>query len=190
MVSTPTEEDKEWEKEENEDRLAAWEATRYRALAARLNYLAADRPDIQFAVKCTCQCMSDPTRGGWKKVKRIGRYLRGRPRLVLHYPWQKEADTITVFSDSDWAGCRSTGKSPSGGIIVRGRHMLKSWSSTQRTVALSSGEAELTAMVRATSEGLGVRSLWKEWGQEVALEVYGDSNAALGIVKRRGGQGN
>ena len=68
--------------------------------------------------------------------------------------------------------------------------MLKSWSSTQRTVALSSGEAELTAMVRATSEGLGVRSLWKEWGQEVALEVYGDSNAALGIVKRRGGQGN
>ena len=64
--------------------------------------------------------------------------------------------------------------------------MLKSWSSTQRTVALSSGDAELTAIVKATSEGLGIRSLWREWGQEVALEVYGDSNAALGIVKRRG----
>ena len=70
--------------------------------------------------------------------------------------------------------------------MTRGKHLLKSWSSTQRTVALSSGEAELTAMVKGTSEGLGVRSLWREWGQEVALEVYGDSNAALGIVKRKG----
>ena len=69
---------------------------------------------------------------------------------------------------------------------MRGCHLLKSWSSTQRTVALSSGEAELTAMVKATCEGIGVRSLLGEWGQTVALEVYGDSNAALGIVKRRG----
>ena len=168
------------------ERLATWEATRYRALAARLNYLAADRPDLQYAVKCACQCMSDPTWGGWKQLKRIGRYLRGQPRLVMHYPWQKETKDVTVYSDSDWAGCKETAKSTSGGVVMQGRHLLKSWSSTQRTVALSSGEAELTAMVKATCEGLGVRSLLREWGQEVALEVYGDSNGALGIVKRRG----
>ena len=106
--------------------------------------------------------------------------------MIIHYPWQPEVGELTAYSDSDWAGCRKTGKNTSGGIILRGKHMLKSWSSTQRTVALSSGEAELTAMVKATAEGLGLRSLWREWGQPVGLEVYGDSNAALGIVRRRG----
>ena len=36
------------------------EATRYRALVARLNYLAMDRADIQFAVKESAKRMSTP----------------------------------------------------------------------------------------------------------------------------------
>ena len=42
------------------------EATKYRALAARANYLAADRTDIMYAVKEICRSMAAPTRGAWK----------------------------------------------------------------------------------------------------------------------------
>ena len=44
---------------------------KYRGYAARLNYLAADRPDIAYAVKEVCRGVAKPTRGHWKKLKRI-----------------------------------------------------------------------------------------------------------------------
>ena len=50
------------------------------------------------------------------------------------------------YSDSDWAGCRTTGKSTSGGLVMVGRHLIKSWSRTEDSVTLSSAEAELVAL--------------------------------------------
>ena len=44
------------------------EATRYRGLAARANFLAIDRPEIQFAVKETCRRMSSPCKRDWDKT--------------------------------------------------------------------------------------------------------------------------
>ena len=38
------------------------EATRFRAVAARANYLSGDRPDIQYAVKEICRRMAKPVR--------------------------------------------------------------------------------------------------------------------------------
>ena len=67
-----------------------------------------------------------------------------------------------------------------------GSHVVKSWSHTQRTVALSSGEAELTAMVKVTCEGLGVASLMRDWGQQMKILIHADSSAALGVARRRG----
>ena len=59
--------------EENE--LDTKDATTYRALVARGNYLSQDRSDIQFAVKELCRSMSNPTEGDWTALKRLGRYL-------------------------------------------------------------------------------------------------------------------
>ena len=67
-----------------------------------------------------------------------------------------------------------------------GSHVLKWWSKTQPTIALSSGEAELAAMVRATFEGLGMVSIMKEFNIEVTLKIKGDAFAAIGIVRRQG----
>ena len=61
-------------------------------------------------------------------------------------------------SDVDWAGCRST----SGGAVMAGRHYIKSWSATQKSVTLSSGEAELVAAVKMSSEIIGIAQLWKD----------------------------
>ena len=65
---------------------------------------------------------------------------------MYEYNWQNH-DDITVYVDTDWAGCFKTRKPTSRGAIIRG-HLLKHWSSTQQTVALSSGEAELKGIVR------------------------------------------
>ena len=59
------------------------EARKYRAITARLNYLAPDRVDIQFAVKEAARGMSSPKSSDWPKLQRIGRYFLGRPRLVV-----------------------------------------------------------------------------------------------------------
>eukprot|EP00973_Karenia_brevis_P050492 7008535-Karenia_brevis.AAC.1 len=63
-VSTPGEDEKKWEEEENKVLLEGWQATAYRALAARSNYLAQDRPDIMFATKEILSLIhiSEPTR--------------------------------------------------------------------------------------------------------------------------------
>ena len=184
-ATSPAEEKKDHE-EGDEVELDAESSTKFRALAARANFLATDRADIQFAVKELCRRMSRPLVGDKKKIKRLGRYLLHKPRMVQEYEWQGRANEIDAFTDSDWAGCARTGKSTSGGVIRVGTHMIKSWCRTQKTVALSSGEAELTAMVKTTCEAIGISALMKDWGDEKEVLVFADSNAALGIMQRKG----
>ena len=60
-----------------------------------------DRPDIQFSVKETCRMMAKPTLRSWKMLKRIGRDVKARPRLVWRFDWQCEQDVIDVHSDAN-----------------------------------------------------------------------------------------
>ena len=63
--------------------------TAFRGAAARANYLAADRPDCQFAAKEICRWMSKPTQAAWQALKRFCRYLVGLPRVILHFKRQE-----------------------------------------------------------------------------------------------------
>ena len=67
------------------------------------------------------------------------------------------------YIDSDWVGCKTTGKSTCGGLIMIGSHLVKSWSRTQDFVTLSSAEAELVALGKLAMEMLGIRSMTQEW---------------------------
>ena len=69
-----------WDDEPEREELPAAERTRFRAIAARCNYLQPDRPDMQYAVKEVCRLMSRPTARAWETLKRIGRYLKGAPK--------------------------------------------------------------------------------------------------------------
>ncbi len=119
-VATPGEDEKSWRIEEEKEELPKNQVTEYRALAARANYLSADRADIQYAVKEICRGMAKPTVGDRRKLKRLARFLVGKPRVVNEYNFQKAESEVWGFSDSDWAGCRRTARSTSGGIIMRG----------------------------------------------------------------------
>ena len=48
----------------------------------RANFLAEEGPDVRFACKEIARLMSEPCEAGWEKLKRLGRYLAGVPRLV------------------------------------------------------------------------------------------------------------
>ena len=102
------------------------------------------------------------------------------------FEWQQEEVGISTYVDSDWAGDRKTCKSTSGGMIFRGSHLLKSWSTNQQIIALSSGEAELYAQVKGAAQTLGMISMAADFGECLSGTVYSDSSAALGIVTRSG----
>lgn len=165
--------------------LAQHKMTHFRGLAARCNYLAADRPGCAFAAKEICRRMSSPTELGLQVLKRLARYLVGKPRLVWQYRWQN-TEYFDVYSDTDWAGCPTSRRSTSGGCVMLGSHLIKCWSSTQPGVALSSGEAEVVGVTRAAAIALGFRSLLADFGIRFSARVWTDSFAAIGICKRQG----
>jgi len=161
--------------------------TQYRALVARANYLAQDRGDIQYAVKELSRRMSSPDNQDWIALKRLGRYLLGKPRMVTHYKYQNSMDTITVSVDSDWAGCVRTRRSTSGGVLRLGQHVVKTWATTQASVALSSAEAEYVAAVKGSSQALGFQSIMRDLGvNDLSILCLCDSSAAIGIASRTG----
>ena len=106
--------------------------------------------------------------------------------MVQDFVWQQGDKPMCTYSDSDWAGCRTSRKSTSGGAIFIGKHCIRTWSKTQATIALSSAEAELVALVKATCESIGLAPLLKDIGRTTRIQVYADANAALGIVARKG----
>ena len=61
------------------------DARKYRALTARANYLAQDRPDVRFAVKDMCRWMARPRKKDWRKLVRLAKYLAAHPRLIIRY---------------------------------------------------------------------------------------------------------
>ena len=126
-------------------------ASAYRRIVAHCNYLAADRPELQLTVEEAGREMSKCTHSSWEKLVRIGRYLKGQPRLVWMYHLQIMPETINVYVDSNWADCRRTRKITSGGIALLGSHAIKSWSKTQAAIAKSSGEVELFGVVRGST---------------------------------------
>ena len=67
-----------------------------------------------------------------------------------------------------------------------GQHLIKAWSATQASIALSLGEAEYYSVVRGTGIALGIRALYGDIGLELPIRVCTDSSAALGIGGRQG----
>jgi len=177
--------DEDWQQE----KLTGKETTEFRGLAARMNFLGLDSPDLQFPVKQVSREMSSPVIGSWDRMKKIARYLLNRSRVVWSFKWQDEPRYAHTSSDSDWGGISGDRKSTSGGVWMLGMHCIKTWSSSQGPIALSSAEAEFYAMVEAVTKAKGLTGLAIELGFEDISQVIHlgtDSSAAKSFVCRRG----
>ena len=164
-------------------------ATRVRRGIARVNYMAQDRPDLSAAAKAMSQHMSQPREGLLNSLKRCVRYLKKYPVSSMLIPngVDEEDNTMTVWSDSDWAGDLASRRSTSGGVIMYRGAILGHWSKSQSNVALSSAEAELNATVKGLSELIGLYNLTQETQRvPVTLVLCTDASACKGMLLRHG----
>ena len=103
------------------------EARDFRAVTARMNYISQDSPDLQFPVKQASKDMARPKRTSWDSLRKLGRYLVYRGRVVWKYVWQDEPKFSSTFGDSDWGGTHKDRKSTSGGTFMLDLHGIKTW---------------------------------------------------------------
>ena len=187
-VSTPAEKQKMSDilSSEEMSELEREELTQFRSLTMRAAYLSADRADVAEAVKSLARHMSSPTAYSWTRLKRLGRYLAGKMRVVQRFRPQKMFNVIRVYCDSDHAGDLKTRKSTTGLVCMLGQHCVKHSSNLQSTISLSSGESEFYALVKAGAAGLGLKAMLDEWLVPCDLILLSDSSAARGIAARKG----
>ena len=69
---------------------------------------------------------------------------------------------------------------------MMGSHLIKSWSSTQVSPALSSGEAEFYGVVKASGVALGFQALLQDVDFKLPVRVWTDSTATMGVCGRQG----
>ena len=131
--------------------------------------------------------MSEPSESDWTLLKKLARYLKAHPRQVCMFQYQDVPTELSIIVDTDYGGCKRTRKSTNGGLAMLGKHVIKTWSSTQTVVALSSGEAEYYGVTRGACEGIGILGLIGDLtGHTMKINLSTDLSAAKGIATRRG----
>ncbi|GJX75466.1 retrovirus-related pol polyprotein from transposon TNT 1-94 [Tanacetum coccineum] len=127
--------------------------THYRGMVDTLMYLTANRPDLTFFVCMCARYQANPTKKHLHAVKRIFKYLRGTVNRRLWYP-KDSSIALTAYADADHAGCQDTRRSTSGSMQLLGERLV-SWSSKrQKSVAISSMEAEYIALSEQVENGV------------------------------------
>ena len=148
----------------------------------KLAYLAqVTRPDLAYTLSALARYQSSPGIQHWRAFKHVLRYLSSTRNLSLII---KPSDlSLTSFADSDWAG-DDTRRSTSGNICQLGGATI-TWSSVlQRTVALSTAEAEYVSVANAAKQVLWIQQLLSDIGiNQTKTPLYCDNQAALALTK-------
>ncbi|GJR94704.1 putative ribonuclease H-like domain-containing protein [Tanacetum coccineum] len=116
----------------------------YRSMIGSLMYLTASRPDIMFAVCACARFQVTPKTSHLLAVKRIFRYLKGKPTLGLWYSRDSPFELV-AYTDSDYAGATLDRKSTTGGCQFLGNRLISWQCKKQTVVATSTTEAEYMA---------------------------------------------
>ena len=209
-ASKPTPCTQESQQVDNTNNLDQEQSASFRKCVGILLYVGQDRPDLQFAVRGLASKMSGPTHHSWKQLVHLVQYMvktegyhlvyRKTPRGIsnLHQSirngsfdfsmvGEKQEHLLEVFSDSDWAGNKSSRKSTSSGTMFLDGQVIYTFSRNQKSVALSSGEAEYYAGASAASDSILLKeAIQFLTGKRCKVNLYLDSSAARGIITRQG----
>lgn len=151
----------------------------YQKLIGSLMYLAVlTRPDISYSVSYLSQFNSCYNHTHWNYAKRILKYLLYTKTYCLRFC--KDDSKLQGFVDSDWASDALDRKSYTGFCFTMSGSAISWQSRKQKTVSLSSTEAEYTALSEAAREAVYLRNLLHEIiGSFHVIEVYCDNQSAL-----------
>ena len=165
--------------EEDETKLDSNRHMEYRSGVGMLLYLVKySRPDLANAVRELSKGVQSPNEMCWKELMRVIKFTLDTRRYGLKFEIEDKTSTmgklrweVQCFSDSDWAGDKTTRKSVSGYVIYfMGCPIV--WKSRQQSViGLSSSEAELYACIEAVKEVKYLVQLLQSMEIEVELPV-------------------
>uniref|UniRef100_A0AAV1UIR5 Uncharacterized protein n=1 Tax=Peronospora matthiolae TaxID=2874970 RepID=A0AAV1UIR5_9STRA len=118
-------------------------------------------------------------------LKRVLRYLQATPTLGIRFIGAGNGKLVG-YSDADWAGDIDTRRSTSGYVFVLNNGCISWRSKKQRSVALSSTEAEYMALSEATQEATWLKTFMRDLGEEAgdnALTIYEDNQGAIALAE-------
>ncbi|GKB86161.1 zinc finger, CCHC-type containing protein [Tanacetum coccineum] len=161
------------------------DSNEYRRLVGCLRYLTHTRPDLSYSVGITSRFMEKPITLHFQVAKRILRYIKGTLDYGIKYEKGSEFKDLVGFTDSDHGGDPVGGKSIGGMIFYLGRNAITWQSKKQKTVALSSCEAEFMAATSAACQAIWLANLVKELtGQQVEpTTLFVDNKSAIALMK-------
>jgi hypothetical protein len=166
----------------NTDPVDAAMRNKYQQVIGSLLYLMlGTRPDIAFAVTRMSQFAANPSKEHMDKALYIFRYLVGTQDYTLEYGRKQEG--FQAFADADWGSDTSTRRSTSGFLVKLGGAAVSWTTKAQKTVALSSTEAEYMSLSDASRQLVWTRSLMQELAFELGpLPLCGDNQGAIFIA--------
>ena len=143
------------------------------------------RPDLAAAVGVLSQFAADPCPTHWQALKRVFRYIQGTRTHGIEFRASSQ-DGLQGFSDADWAGDTMSRRSTSGYAFLMSGGCISWKSKKQRTVALSSTEAEYMALSEATQEAVWLKTFLIELGEmheNDAVKIYEDNQGSITLAK-------
>jgi len=148
-------------------------------IGSLLYIMLGTRPDIAFAVTKLSQFAANPSQDHLNKAMYILRYLVGTSNYALVYDGVSGLG-FEAYADSDWASDSATRRSTTGYLINLASGVF-SWNTrAQKTIALSSTEAEYMALSDTSRQILWMRSLLEEIGYSIkAIPLNGDNQGAI-----------
>jgi hypothetical protein len=159
----------------------------YLSAVGSLMYLAiGTRPDIAYAVGLLSRFNSCPGKVHWDAIQRVFRYLKGTLDHCLEFgPSNSGGVSLSVFSDSDYAGDTEKACSTSGYATFIGSSCVNWSSRRQEVVAKSTTEAELYAANSGASDGTWMTYLLQELGypQDSPFPLRMDNESTIKVTK-------
>ncbi|GJV01777.1 hypothetical protein Tco_1335346 [Tanacetum coccineum] len=155
----------------------------YRSMMGSLMYLTSSRPDIMFLV-CACSRFQVQLKiSHLNTVKRIFRYLKGRPNLCLWYP-KDSPFILEAFSDSDYAGASLDRKSTTGGCQFLVSRFISWQCKKQTVVANTTTEAKYIAASHCCGQVLWIQNQMLDYGYSfMHTKIHVDNESAICVVK-------
>jgi len=128
------------------------------AVGSIMYLMVGTRPDLAFAIGKLSRFVSCYGKEHWAAIKRVLRYVKGSMDKGLVFD-KNSFCVLQGFSDADWAGLEEKRRSTTGFTFIFGGAAVSWGSKLQKTVALSTMEAEYMALCEASKEAVWLNKL-------------------------------
>ena len=180
--------------------LSAADASKFRAGVGIALYISCDRPDIGYTIRCLASSMASPTMQAMSGLRKLTQYLLNTTGYAIAikanppgatklsgFPEPGAEFIPEAYSDADWSGSKKDRRSYGGASYCLNGTYIHYICRAQKSVSLSSMEAEYYAAVGTASQGLFMQAVIEFMAEtKCSLVVYLDNMSAKSFALRQG----